>query len=134
MQEQLLNFDVFTNCPYGNSQKGSVFCLEGVILIVVFVEIQGLGLWRNSLTGVIFEFPAGLLSVYHTLFYTQYLLTVDDGAVGAIRTGVLDLFAEQHNMNSFRHVFLIIHPVNGNCYCYFFVNGDKTTKAILRSP
>lgn len=45
--------------------------------------------------------------------------------MGAILTGSFNLLAEQHGMTSFRHVFLIIHDVDTDCYCYFSKYGEK---------
>ena len=48
MQEQLLNFNVFTNCPYGNSRKGCPFLLGKKGARNIRTPRQSLSLGRNG--------------------------------------------------------------------------------------
>lgn len=75
--------------------------LQGVILTVVFAEIQCLGLCRDTLAGIIGEFTALTQKRHDTLLNAQHLFVIDLGAVSAIATGSFNFLAKQHGADSF---------------------------------
>lgn len=71
--------------------------LQREVVIVVLGEIQRLGLGRNTLAGIILEFPALFSLKYHAAFHAENLIFVQFGAVNAIFAGVGDFLSEQHS-------------------------------------
>ena len=65
-------------------------------MLIVFAEIQGLRLGRNTLAGVVLEFPAFLRIHDDTLLDAQILVFVHFCSVGAVRAGAGHFLSEQH--------------------------------------
>ena len=73
------------------------FLLQRKICVVVFSEIHGFCLERNTLAGVIFEFAAGLFCAAQAFLCAKHLAVLQHGAVAAIGAGTFYLFPKQHN-------------------------------------
>lgn len=75
--------------------------LERKIRIFVLAEVLRMGLGRHSLQGVITESAAMVICRYHTAFLADDTVVIDLSTEGAVNTGSLDLFSEQHDTRSF---------------------------------
>lgn len=70
--------------------------LQRKIVLVVFAEIQRLGLGRNTLAGIIFKFAALLGFRHYAALDAQELIFIHLGAVGAVGARMGDFLSEQH--------------------------------------
>ena len=82
------------------------FLLQRKICVVVFSEIHGFCLERNTLAGVIFEFAAFVVRGTDSLFGTEYLVLIQIRTVQTIAAGTLYFFTKQHSNASGRYLFL----------------------------
>lgn len=74
------------------------FFLQGKVLLVVFGKIQGLGLTRDALGGVILE-PAALAGGRpEALLGTKDGIVIDLNAIITVIAGTLDFFTKQHGV------------------------------------
>ena len=72
--------------------------LEAEIDLIIFLNIQGFHLGRNSFAGIVTEFPASAFGRYYPFFDAQNLLLIHCGAPLAVAAGGGYLFAKQHNL------------------------------------
>ena len=68
-------------------------------MLVVFTEIQRLGLGGNTLTGVVFELAALIGLHDHTALDAQDLIFVDLSSVGTVGAGAGHFLSEQHGFD-----------------------------------
>ena len=68
-------------------------------MVIVFLEIDGLGLGGNTLTRVILELAAFLPTLHHTPLGAKKLIFFQASAVLAIFTAAGHLLSEQHGVH-----------------------------------
>ena len=90
---------------------------EGKIVLLVFAEVQSLGLRGDTLEGVVAELAAVVAMGHDSLFGAEHHIFVHFRTVAAIVAGTLHLFAEQHSNPFLSGV--IIHHSAGNFQCHF---------------
>ena len=71
--------------------------LQGKVFLIVFGEIQHLGLGWDSFTGIIMKAAALLVDGAHAFFGTKDVAIFQQYTVGAVGAGSFDLFTKQHN-------------------------------------
>ncbi len=96
-------------------------------MVVVFTEIQRLGLGGDTLTGVVLEFTAFIRFHDHAPLDAQNLLLADRGSVGAVGTGTGHFLSEQHGIDLTVEFDAIIHQPRRNFYHYFGFYAEKPT-------
>ena len=70
---------------------------EGVVLVVVFGEIQGLGFLGDALDGIVAEPAALTVRGLDTLLGAQDRIVVQLRATAAVGAGTLHLLSEKHS-------------------------------------
>ena len=85
----------------GRFNLPDIVYLQGVIVFVVFGEIQRLCLGGNTLAGIVFEFSASVIDGADALFNTKDLFVIQLSAVDAVCTGALNFLTKQHGHDLF---------------------------------
>lgn len=96
--------------------SGSDF-LQGIIVLFVFVEIQGLGLGRYPLAGIIAECAAIVLGRGNPFLDAKNGVLVQIGTMGAEFTATVNFLGKQHSRYLICRIFLIIQQHGGDFYC-----------------
>ena len=85
----------------GRFDLPDIVYLQGIIMFVVFGEIQRLCLDWNTLAGIVFEFSACVIDEADTLLGTKDLFVIQFSAVDAVCTGTLNFLTKQHGHDLF---------------------------------
>ena len=70
---------------------------EGEVLVIVFGEVQDLGLFRDTLDGIVVEPAALAVGGLDALLGAQDRILVQLGAAAAIAAGTFHLLSEKHS-------------------------------------
>ena len=85
----------------GRFDLPDIVYLQGIIVFVVFRKIQCLCFDGNTLTGIVFEFSAGVIDGADALLDTKDLFVIQLSAVDAVCTGALNFLTKQHGHDLF---------------------------------
>lgn len=71
--------------------------LQRIVLFVVLLKVQSLSAGRDPLQRIVGKLSTGRIHGDDALFRADYPFSGNNGSMGAVQAGALDLFSEQHN-------------------------------------